>query len=159
MTQPTEPIELNGTHHRLPAAAPLPDGFLEALGAACPAVTDVTDTANASRDWWPLALHWALRGEVLQRAAVVARPTSTAEVSAVLRLCNEHRVPVTPAGGRSSVVGATVPVFGGVLLDLCGLQGVASVDTVSGLVEVWAGTFGPDLEHHIRTHHGLTVGH
>lgn len=159
MTQPTEPIELNGTHHRLPAAAPLPDGFLEALGAACPSVVDVTDATNASRDWWPLALHWALRGEVLQRAAVVARPTSTEQVAAVLRLCNEHRVPVTPAGGRSSVVGATVPVFGGVLLDLCGLQGVASVDTVSGLVEVWAGTFGPDLEHHIRTQHGLTVGH
>jgi len=159
VTQPTEPIELNGTHHRLPAAAPLPDGFLEALGAACPSATDVTDATNASRDWWPLALHWALRGEVLQRAAVVARPTSTEQVAAVLRLCNEHRVPVTPAGGRSSVVGATVPVFGGVLLDLCGLQGVASVDAVSGLVEVWAGTFGPDLEHHIRIQHGLTVGH
>ena len=159
MTQPTEPIELTGSAHRLPAAAPLPDGFLTELAAACPATAEVGEVANASRDWWPLALHWALRGEVLQRAAAVVRPTSTQQVSAVLRLCHQHHVPVTPAGGRSSVVGATVPVFGGVLLDLTGLQGVGSVDTVSGLVEVWAGTFGPDLEHHIRTHHGLTIGH
>lgn len=159
MTQPTEPIELTGTAHRLPAAAPLPDGFPALLSAVCPVVTSEAAVATASRDWWPLALHWSLRGEVLQRAAVVARPTSTAEVAAVLRLCHEHHVPLTPAGGRSSVVGATVPVFGGVLLDLTGLQGVGAVDTVSGLVEVWAGTFGPDLEHELRTRHGLTIGH
>ena len=159
MTRPTEPIELLGTDHRLAAAAPLPDGFVTALSSACATTTDLAATADASRDWWPLSMHWALQGQVLQRAAVVASPTTTAEVAAVLRACHEHHVPVTPAGGRSGVVGASVPVFGGVLLDLTGMQGIASVDAVSGLVEVWAGTFGPDLERELRAEHGLTVGH
>ena len=159
MTRPTEPIELVGTDHRLAAAAPLPDGFLATLADACATTTDLTATADASRDWWPLSMHWALQGQVLQRAAVVASPTSTDEVAAVLRACHEHRVPVTPAGGRSGVVGASVPVFGGVLLDLTHLQGILAVDAVSGLVEVWAGTFGPDLEAELRSQHGLTIGH
>lgn len=159
MTRPTEPIELLGTDHRLAAAAPLPDGFVAALASACVTTTDLAATADASRDWWPLSMHWALQGQVLQRAAVVASPTSVDEVAAVLRACHEHRVPVTPAGGRSGVVGASVPVFGGVLLDLTAMQGIVAVDAVSGLVEVWAGTFGPDLERELRAEHGLTVGH
>jgi len=159
VTRPTEPIELLGTDHRLPAPPPLPNGFVDALAAACTTTTDLAATADASRDWWPLSMHWALQGQVLQRAAVVASPTTTGEVAGVLRACHEHRVPVTPAGGRSGVVGASVPVFGGVLLDLTAMQGVIGVDADSGLVEVWAGTFGPDLERELREQHGLTVGH
>ncbi len=159
MTQPTSPIELTGSASRLGDGVALPDGFAEALGRCCEVVDAVDAVADASRDWWPLAMHWSLAGGVLRRAAVVARPRSTAEVSAVLSLCNEHGVPVTPAGGRSSVVGGTVPAFGGVLLDVTGMQGIVSVDAVSGLVEVLAGTFGPDLEAGLRSHHGLTIGH
>jgi alkyldihydroxyacetonephosphate synthase len=68
-------------------------------------------------------------------------------------------VPVTPAGGRSGVLGASIPLFGGVLLDLTAMQGIVSVDAVAGIVEVLPGTFGPDLETELRSAHGLTVGH
>ncbi len=159
MTRPTAPIELLGHEARLAAPASLPEGFLELLATDCPTVTAIDATADASRDWWPLSMHWALNGQVLQRAAVVASPTTTEQVAAVMRRCNEARVPVTPAGGRSGVVGASVPVFGGVLLDLTSMQGIQTVDATSGLVAVWAGTFGPDLEAELRQQHGLTVGH
>ena len=159
MTQPTSPIELTGTEARLGEAAPLPTGFLDRLAALCPTNTDRTVAAEASRDWWPLAMHWSLAGQVLQRAAVVARPTDAAQVAAVLSLCNDTRVPVTAAGGRSGVLGASIPLFGGVLLDLTALQGIVSVDAVSGIVEVLPGTFGPELEDELRGTYGLTVGH
>ena len=158
-TQPTAPIELAGTGSRLGQAAALPDGFAELLAAQCATDASVAGTAEASRDWWPLTMHWALAGEVLQRAAVVARPANTEEVSAVLALCHQHGVPVTPAGGRSGVLGASIPLFGGVLLDLTAMQGVVSVDAASGIVEVLPGTFGPDLEDELQQHHGLTIGH
>jgi len=158
-THPTAPIELTGTRARLGEAPSLPAGFAEQLAALCATDVSVSGTAEASRDWWPLTMHWALAGEVLQRAAVVARPTSSAEVSAVMALCHRHRVPVTPAGGRSGVLGASIPLFGGVLLDLTAMQGVVSVDTVSGIVEALPGTFGPDLEDVLQQAHGLTVGH
>ena len=159
MTQPTSPIELTGAVARLGAVAALPPGFGERIGAICASTTDVAATAEASRDWWPLAMHWSLAGQVLQRAALVARPSDTAQVAAVVAMCNDAGVPITAAGGRSGVLGASIPLFGGVLLDLTAMQGIVAVDTTSGVVEVLPGTFGPELETELRAGHGLTIGH
>ncbi len=160
MTTPLSPIDLAGTADRFDGqAAVLPDRFVDRLGAVCDTVTDVAAAAEVSRDWWPLALHWALEGSVPRKAAMIARPTSTEQVSAVLAVCNDAGVPVTPAAGRSGVCGASLPVFGGVLLDLTALDALGEVDQVSGVVEAGAGMFGPDLERLINTHHALTIGH
>jgi alkyldihydroxyacetonephosphate synthase len=136
------------------------DTALRRLRSVCAEVSDDDDVrAEAGRDWWPVAIGWAAAGQVPSRPAVVARPTDTAQVSAVVALCHELRLPVTPAGGRSGVCGASVPLFGGVALDLCGLAGVDTVDTDSRVGDVRAGTFGPDLEDTLRTEYGLTLGH
>ena len=58
------------------------------------------------------------------RPGVVARPADVTEVAGVLRCCNDAGVPVTATGGRSGVCGGAVPVFGGVSLDCCALDGV-----------------------------------
>ncbi|MEK7422938.1 MAG: FAD-binding oxidoreductase [Actinomycetota bacterium] len=160
MTKPAPPIELTGTAARLThRAVNVEPRVLDVLSAICPTAVDVETRADASRDWWPLAMHWALGGMAPQVAAAVCSPRSTADVSAVIAECAEHGIPVTAAGGRSGVNGASVPVFGGVVLDLTALQGIASVDANSGVVEVWAGTFGPDLERELNESHGLSVGH
>ncbi len=160
MIQATPPIELSGTADRFSGGAvSLSDCFIDALHAVCPTDVSVEATAEASRDWWPMSMHWALAGQVPRRAGAVVRPASTAQVSDVVRLCNSANVPLTVAGGRSGVCGASVPVFGGVLLDITAMQGIVSVDDVSGVVHVLPGTFGPDLEDELRAHHGLTVGH
>ena len=52
-----------------------------------------------------------------------AGPADAAEVAAVLAVCNAARIPVTAAAGRSGVLGGSVPVHGGVVLDLTGLVG------------------------------------
>ena len=160
LTRPTPPIELLGTDDHLPGVCvEPPDAVLDRLAEVCELVCEPREVAEASRDWWPLALHWALAGQVPRRAAAVVRPTTTDEVAAVLAICDEASVPVTPAGGRSGVCGASVPVLGGVVLDVTELRGLGEVDAVSGVVEVAAGTFGPDLERELREVHGLTVGH
>jgi alkyldihydroxyacetonephosphate synthase len=160
MRHPVSPIELTGTaDHFVGSSMEIPGQFLTELATITEIDTDPRATAEASRDWWPLALHWALAGSVPRRAAVVARPRSTAEVAAVCALAQTHQIPITPAGGRSGVCGASVPVFGGLIMDMTGFQGVGAVDVASGVVEVAAGTFGPDLESHINNVHGLSVGH
>ena len=162
---PTPPIEISGGAAEATGrlAAPvvlLDDELLELLGQACADVRlDPGDRAEASRDWWPLAMVWATQGKVGQVAGAIARPTTTDEVAAVLKLCHDQRVPVTAAGGRSSVVGGTIPALGGVLLDLCGLSGIVAVDPVSMVVEVLAGTFGDQFEAELHSTHGVTVGH
>ncbi|MGI8683823.1 MAG: FAD-binding oxidoreductase [Acidimicrobiales bacterium] len=135
------------------------DAVRARLAAIC--TVDATDEARSDHghDWWPIAMRWAARGEVPALPAVVASPTTAAEVAAVLAVCSEARVPVTPAAGRSGVCGGSVPVFGGVSLDLCGLSGLGLVDDGSLLVSVQAGTNGAAFEAGLRTLHGLTIGH
>ena len=160
---PAIPIEGGGAAASGRLTAPvvlLDDGVLAQLGAVCADVRlDPGERAEASRDWWPLAMIWATAGQVGQVAGAIARPTTVEEVAGVLRICHDHHLPVTTAGGRSSVVGGTVPVHGGVLFDLTGLTGIVSVDPTSRVVEVWAGTFGDRFEAELTETHGLTVGH
>ena len=162
-SSPTPPIELTGSGSRFVGpSVEVPEEALDALASICETITvdDSTDqVAEASRDWWPMALHWSLLGDVPRLAEVVVRPTSTAEVAAAVGVCNQARVPLTVAGGRSGVCGAAAPIFGGVVLDATALAGIESVDVGSGIVEVLPGTFGPDLERELRDAHGLSVGH
>jgi len=162
---PTSPIDIAGgaagaTARLTAPVVSLDDAFLARLRNACSDVRiDVGERAEISRDWWPLAMVWATSGEVGQLAGAVARPASTDEVSAVLALCHEQRIPVTPAAGRSSVVGGTIPVHGGLVLDLTALSGITEVDRTSGIVGVRAGTFGDAFEEELQRAHSLTVGH
>ena len=162
---PTPPIALarDGaaiTAHLDTEFVDVDDALLGRLRDVCASVTtDPGALAEASRDWWPLAMIWALDGEVASRAAALAAPTSATEVAAVLRVCNDAGVPVTAAGGRSGVCGASVPLYGGVVLDLCDIFGIVDVDMDSMVLDVRPGTFGDVLEDELHSAYGVTVGH
>jgi alkyldihydroxyacetonephosphate synthase len=161
---PTPPITLAGggataTSHLDAVRVDVPDAIVARLSAICPTVVDGDAIGEASRDWWPQAMIWALDGEVAAKASAVVSPTSAEQVSAVLAVCDEARIPVTAAAGRSGVCGASVPVHGGVVLDLCGLSGIVDVDPTSLVLDVAPGTFGDHLEVALRADHGLTLGH
>lgn len=138
---------------------PVGEALLARLRDVCDEVSlSPADRMEAGRDWWPIAIRWATAGAVPAMPGVVARPADAAQVAAVLAACHDARVPVTAMAGRSGVCGSSVPVFGGVALDMCGLAGITDVDTTSLVVSARPGTFGPDLEAALRPQ-GVTVGH
>ena len=166
MTEPTPvtPIDApaRSVEDRLGAAVvAVPPGLLDHFASlGITVLTDDEARAEAGRDWWPLAIGWAAAGGVPQRPAAVVRPNSTDQVSAVLVAANEALVPVTAAAGRSGVCGGSVPVHGGIALDLTALQGLSAVDEGSLRADVRAGTFGPDLEAALgAVGDGYTLGH
>ncbi|MCZ8148207.1 MAG: FAD-binding oxidoreductase [Roseomonas sp.] len=63
-------------------------------------LTNATDIAPHLADW---------RGLYQGAALAVARPASTEEVAAVIRLCAETGTPVVPQGGNTSMVGGATP--------------------------------------------------
>jgi alkyldihydroxyacetonephosphate synthase len=131
---------------------------LHATGAAIS--TEGAVRAEHGRDWWPMSIGWATRDVIGAMPAAVVCPSTIDQVAAVLRIAGRARISVTAAGGRSGVSGGSLPVDGGLVLDLTGLDAVIGVDEDSLTVTVEAGVFGPDLEAVLRaTGPGYTLGH
>ena len=58
-------------------------------------------------------------------AAVLAENAD--EVALVLRLCAEHRIPVTPRGAGSGMVGGALPLHGGIVLSTERMQAIREI--------------------------------
>ena len=63
-----------------------------------------------------------------QAPLVVALPSTTAEVAAVLRYCHENRLKVVPRGAGTSLSGGALPLADGVLLGMAKFNRVLDVD-------------------------------
>src|SRR3954465_15233006 len=63
---------------------------------------------------------------------VVVRPTSGAQVAAVVKLAVRERLPHTARGGASGLAGSLIPIEGGIMLDLNLMHRVLEVDEENG---------------------------
>ncbi len=59
---------------------------------------------------------------------VVVTPQSTEAVAAVVKLANQHRIPVTPRGAGSGLSGGAIPIYGGIVLSLEKMNRVREID-------------------------------
>ena len=75
------------------------------------------------------------------KALCVLRPASTAEVSAIMKLCHETKTPVVPQGGNTGLVGGQSPDESGtqVILSLNRMDKVREIDKASNTMTVEAG--------------------
>ncbi|MCS6911658.1 MAG: FAD-binding oxidoreductase [Myxococcales bacterium] len=80
--------------------------------------------------------------------AAVAWPRSAEEVSLLLRLCHEHRVPVVPSGGRTGLAGGAVAARGELVLSLSRMNQLGPIDTVAETVRVEAGAVTQAVHEH-----------
>lgn len=93
-----------------------------------------------------------LHGDITHVPDLVARPTSEAEVVAVLDYCSEAGIAAIAYGGGSSVVGGVEPRFDGpaISIDLARLNRVLEIDATSRAARIQAGVLGPALEAQLR---------
>jgi glycolate oxidase len=59
---------------------------------------------------------------------VVVKPQSAQEISDILKLANEHKIPVTPIGAKTGLSGGALSVFGGIGLSLERLNKIIEID-------------------------------
>jgi glycolate oxidase len=108
---------------------PLPSTFVGALRAAL-GERDVLDDATTLNAYSADALG---RGHAPD---VVVRPADTAQVAAVARLCQQHRVPLVVRGAGTGYTGGAVPTRGGVVLSVERLNRILEIDDVNLTVVV-----------------------
>ncbi len=76
---------------------------------------------------------------------LVVQPTSTEEVAAVMKICYENTIPVTPRGAGTGLAGGAVPLLGGVLMDTSKMNRILSYDMENFVVEIESGVLLNDL--------------
>src|SRR3954449_10753485 len=113
--------------------------------------------AYTADTYWP-AIHARAAGTPLGRPDVVAVPRSEEDVAAALRVAAAHRVPVVAWGGGSGTQGGAIPVDGGLVVDLRGLDTIVEIDEVSMTVTAQAGGNGNVLERTLNQR-GLMLPH
>lgn len=120
---------------------PVPPGFVQRLEGALGSASVITD-AEA------LVPYGVDETPNLAPALpdVVARPGSVDEVSAVVRLCADGGVYLTPRGAGTGKSGGCVPVHGGVVLALDRLQRITRIDKDDGTCLVEPGVILGDLQ-------------
>lgn len=84
-------------------------------------------------------------GESFLPEAVVT-PTDTEEVSAVLKACAENSIPVTVRGAGTGQAGGCVPIKGGIVLSLKGMDKILDLDEENKTLHVQAGVLLQDVK-------------
>lgn len=59
---------------------------------------------------------------------VVIKPRTAEEISAVLKICNVEKIPLTPRGAGTGLSGGALPVCGGVLLSMERFNSIIKID-------------------------------
>ncbi len=89
---------------------------------------------------------------------LVVLPKNQDEISKILKLASDRKIPVVPFGGGSGVCGAAVPLQRGISLDLKRLDQILSIDKERLLARVQPGIVGEILERKLNEA-GYTLGH
>lgn len=114
------------------AETTLSDAVIERIHAIVGDQGVLRDPADQERyvtDW---------RGQDRGSCALVVRPASTAEVAAVMRVCHDNGIPVTPQSGNTGMVSGAVP-HGGIVLTTERMARIRDLDTDNATMTVEAG--------------------
>jgi glycolate oxidase len=76
---------------------------------------------------------------------VIVRPQNIEQVQKVMRYANSEKMPVIPRGGGSGMCGQVVPVQGGIILDMKGMNRILEINPQDGYCRVEPGVVDDDL--------------
>jgi glycolate oxidase len=76
---------------------------------------------------------------------VVVLPTTTEQVSQILKLANENKVPVTPRGAGTNVSGGSIPIKGGIVLCTARMNKILDINKTNFTATVEPGVILQDF--------------
>jgi glycolate oxidase len=118
----------------MPLPQPLLEGLRRAVGRDH-VIADASDLRIFERD---ASIEGAMPDAVVL-------PATTAEVSAVMRLAAQHRVPVVPRGAGTGLSGGAVTIRGGIALQVTRMRRILEIDPVAQTALVEPGVVNQEL--------------
>ncbi|MFP3880528.1 MAG: FAD-binding oxidoreductase [Dehalococcoidia bacterium] len=88
-----------------------------------------------------------------RQADYVVMPRTVDEVQQIVRLANQDKVPLTPMGAGLTLSALTVPVRGGIVLDMKRMETIIEVNEASRYALIEAGVTQAALRAYLEKHH------
>jgi len=66
--------------------------------------------------------------ELLYLPQLALRPSTADEISQIMKICNQYKIPVTPRGAGTGLSGGALPHLGGVLIATDRLNKILEID-------------------------------
>lgn len=109
--------------------------------------------------WVPEMFHSSQKqGAIRQKADFIVHPADAKEVSKVLKVANNYKIPVTVWGGGSGSQGGALPLFGGIIIDTKRMDRIHEIDLDSMTVTVDTGIIMEKLEWELKKQ-GISTMH
>lgn len=115
--------------------AEIPDAFIRELRTLLPPDQIDEDDDERRQRGKP----WSSYHQLVNYPRVIVSPSSTEQVSSVVKLCSQYKVPLIPFGGGTSLEGQTLAPQGGLSLDFSNMRGVVELNQDDLDVRVQAG--------------------
>ncbi len=119
---------------------------------------DVPALIIYSRDLNPVGALFTQQGSLMTKPDVIVWPEGVEQIQKLVRLANDHRVPLIPYGSGSGVCGGANPVGRGIIVDMKKMARIRRLDAYSLTAEVESGFIGELFERELNAK-GYTLGH
>jgi len=88
--------------------------------------------------------------DILVLPQLLLIPVSVEEISAIMRYCNENRIPVTPCGARTGLSGGAIPLAEGVLVSMEKFNRILEIDENNSQVTTEPGVITQVLQDAVK---------
>jgi len=77
---------------------------------------------------------------------VIVFPHSTSEVQAIMKLAHQEKIPAVPRGAGTNLSGGTIPVKGGIIIEISRMNRILEINTANRRAVVEPGVVNLDLQ-------------
>ena len=81
---------------------------------------------------------------------IIVKPRSAQEISALLKICNQHLIPVTPRGAGTGLTGGALPNFGGLVISMERFNSILEIDERNLQVTTEPGVITEVLQNEVK---------
>lgn len=83
---------------------------------------------------------------------IIVKPSSSSQISGILKLANEYKIPVTPRGGGTGLSGGAIPVYGGICLSMEKMNKIIEIDKINAQAIAEPGVITQVFQEEVERH-------
>ncbi len=110
------------------------------------------------KDWGVIYRSFEFKKTIEHSPDIVVKPENTEQIVKIFKLANKQKIPITPYSGGTGLLGAAIPHYGGILLDMKSMNKILEINEDDMSVRVQPGINLEFLNNELKKKN-LILGH